>query len=281
MTRVIPIALKSHFASGSTTVATCWKATLTDGTIVTVTTHDRDIVFGGDTYLSTGAFNSSEISTSADFSVDNMEIEGFLASPLITEADVIAGRWDYAEFEMFKVNYKDLGMGRDLVQKGTLGEVRAGRSKFSVELRGLLQKLSKHIVKVTTKECTHDLGDSRCQVDLVAITVTGSVTTATSQREFTDTARIEADDHFTAALLTWTTGLNAGLCMEVKRSTAAGVIELHQSMPYAVQVGDAYSVYQGCTKRFTEDCVGKFNNGVNFGGFPHVPQTDIYKRGGH
>lgn len=278
MTRAISEALKEHLASGSTTVTTCCKATLTNGTVVTVTELDQSFTFDGLTYLATGAFNHSEITISSDLSVDNLEIEGFLTGPLITETDIVVGRWDYAEFEFFLVNHNDLSMGRLVSLKGTLGEIRAGRARFTAELRGQLQKLSKHIVKVTTKDCTHDLGDARCGVNLAAITVTGSVTTATSQREFTDTTRTEANDHFTGALLTWTGGLNDGLQMEVRRSTSAGVIELHQSMPYEIQVGDTYSVYAGCLKRFTEDCVGKHNNGPRFGGFPHLPLTNVYKR---
>ncbi len=274
--RSISPGLKAHYALGTTTIATCWKAVLTNGTIVAATSHDRDIVFGGTTYRSVAAYTPSEIVHTADLSVDNLELEGFLASPAITEEDILSGVWDYAAIEMFEVNHADLAMGRNLIRKGTLGEIRAGRTKFNVELRGLLQQLSKRIIKLTSKECTHDLGDARCQVNLAAFTVTGSVTAVTSNRLFTDATRTEAVDYFTAGLLTWTTGLNAGLRMEVKRSTAGGAIELHESMPFAVQVDDTYSMYAGCTKRFTEDCVGKFANGVNFGGFPHLPLSAVY-----
>jgi hypothetical protein len=51
-------------------------------------------------------------------------------------------------------------------------------------------------------------------------------------------------------------------------------------MPYTVAGGNTYSVIAGCTKRFAEDCVTKFANGVNFRGFPHVPGVSIWKAGG-
>jgi uncharacterized phage protein (TIGR02218 family) len=279
VTRAISVALKAHYASGTTTIATCWKATLTDGTVVRTTSHDSDIVFDGETYLSVAAYSPSDIVSAADLSPDNLELEGFLSSPAITEEDIQTGRWDYAEIELFEVNYNDLTMGRNLIRNGTLGELTGTRDKYKAELRGLFQKLSRRIVKVTTKDCTANLGDTRCGVNLASWTVTGAVTTATSQRQFTDTARTEANDWFTAGKLTWTSGLNIGLSMEVKRSTATGVIELHEAMPFELQVGDAYSVYAGCTSRFTEDCVGKFSNGVNFRGFPFLPLANIYKRG--
>src|SRR5574340_658565 len=279
MTRPISVALKAHYALGTTTLATCWQATLTNGTIVRATSHDRDIEYpagSGNIYQSVAAYTPSAVVHTADLSVDNLELEGFLASPSITEEDVLSGVWDYAAVEMFEVNYANLTMGRNLIRKGTLGEIRAGRSQFNVELRGLLQKLSKHIVQVTTKECTNALGDSKCQVNLATYTVTGAVTTATSQRQFTDAARAEAADYFARGLLTWTSGPNNGLKMEVKRFSIGGTFELLESMPFEVQIGDTYSVYAGCALRYTEDCIGKFNNGVNFGGFPHLPLSDVY-----
>lgn len=277
MTRPISVALKAHYALGTTTIATCWKAVLTNGTEHYATAHDQDIVFDGDTYLSLASYVPSDIVSTGDLSVDNLEIEGFLASPSITHEDVLAGTWDYADIEMFEVNYRDLTMGRNLIRKGTLGEVRAGRSKFNAELRGLLQKLSKRIIKLTSAECQRDLGDAVCGVDLGAITETGTVDTVVSWRRFTDPARTEATNWFVGGLLTWTSGLNDGLSMEVRLSTAAGIIELHESMPFEVQVGDTYSVYAGCTKRFAEDCIAKHSNGVNYGGFPHLPLSDVYK----
>lgn len=274
--KAISNALKAHYALGTTTIATCWKATLTDTTVLGATSHHEDIVFDGVTYHSTYGFSPSDIDNSAQLNPDTLELDGFLVSPSITEEDIISGRWDYAAIEMFEVNYKDLTMGRNLIRKGTLGEIKGGRSNFNVELRGIFQKLTTRLLKVTTKTCTHDLGDAQCGIDLAAHTVTGSVTSTGSQRQFTDTARATTADHFAGGVITWTSGNNNGLRMEVKQSSAAGVITLHQSMPFEIQVGDTYSMYAGCMKRFTEDCKTKFNNGANFGGFPHVPLSNSF-----
>jgi len=61
--------------------------------------------------------------------------------------------------------------------------------------------------------------------------------------------------------------------MEVKTSTAAGVITLQQAMPFATVIGDTYSMSAGCAKTL-DTCRVKFNNVVNFRGFPHVPGMD-------
>jgi len=270
-------ALKTHMGLGSTTAATLWKATLTNGTIVAATSLDRDITFDSVLYLSIAAYTPSDVESGSQLAPDNLELEGFLASPHITDGDIHSGIWDFAAIEIFEVNYRDLTMGRNRIREGTLGEVRGGRASFRAELRGLTQAYSRKIVRLIQKECDADLGDARCTVDLGPFTVTGTIDSVASNREFTDAARTEANEWLTAGKITFTSGLNNGLSMEVKNSTAAGVIKLHELMPFNIVAGDTYSMYAGCTKRMTEDCIGKFDNVVNFRGFPHLPGQRIYE----
>lgn len=272
----ISVALKAHYALGSTTLALCWKATLTNGTVVTATAHDRNIVFDGLTYLASAAYTPSDVESGSDMAPDNLEIEGFLASPHITTADVHSGIWDYAAIEIFEVNYKDLSMGRNLIRSGTLGEVKSGQASFRAELRGLMQAYSRRIVRLIQATCDADLGDARCKINLATWTVTGTIDSVTSNRQFTDAARTEANDWFTAGKITLTSGLNNGLSMEVKSSTAAGVIVLQELMPFAIVAGDTYSMSAGCTKRFAEDCKTKFNNPANFRGFHLLLGSRVY-----
>jgi uncharacterized phage protein (TIGR02218 family) len=275
----LSVALKNHYALGTTTLTTCWKATLTNGAVVASTSLDQDIVFAGVTYLSTSSYRASNVESSLELNPDNMELEGFLASPQIAEADIYSGLWDYAAIEIFEINYRDLSMGRNVLRMGTLGQVKAGRSTFNAEMRGLMQAHTRSIVRLTTKVCTAELGDARCTKALSPLTVTGAVDSVSVNRVIFSASRTEAANWFTAGKLTFTSGLNNGLSMEVKQS-ALGEITLHEAMPYAIAAGDTYSIYAGCTKRFLEDCKGKHNNAINFRGFPHLPGNDAYKYGG-
>lgn len=277
MTRAIPDALKAHYALGTTTLATCWKATLRDGTVITATTHSERLEFppaSGGWYEPTQGYNPSDIEHGSDLSYDNLEVDGYLASPSITASDVQSGRWDYAAIELFEVNVADLTQGRNLLRSGTLGQVRAGRSTFHAELRGLTQAYSRRIVQLTTQECIADLGDARCKVDLAPLTVTAAVDSVTANKTI-HAALAQAADWFTGCKLTFTSGLNDGLSMEVKNYTP-GVLELFEAMPFPVAASDTFTVYRGCQKRFYEDCIGVHNNGVNFRGFPHVPGVGIF-----
>lgn len=273
-------ALAAHYALKTTTVVGCWRAELTDGTIINATMHDSDLgPIDGEMYLSTASFNSTVIASASDMSPDNLEVDGVLASPAITDEDIYSGRWDYARIEIFEVNFMDLTMGKNVLRTGTLGEVQGGRSKFKAEMRGLMQNYSRTIVRLMTKDCTAVLGDSRCKFDLSLVTVTGTIDSVSDNRIIGDAARTENANEFAYGKFTFTSGLNNGLSMEVKASSA-GVVELHQIMPFVIAAGDTYTLSQGCPGRFVEDCKVRFNNVINFRGFPHLPQADIYKVGG-
>jgi hypothetical protein len=79
-------------------------------------------------------------------------------------------------------------------------------------------------------------------------------------------------EYFQNGLVTWTSGLNAGLSMEVKLYNI-GFVELFQPMPYAIALSDAYSIKAGCDKQL-QTCISRFNNVINFRGEPHLPGND-------
>jgi uncharacterized phage protein (TIGR02218 family) len=271
--------LLAHYAQGTTMIATCWKVSRTDGVILTATAHPEDIVFGGATYVSVAGYTMSDQDTGSELSPDNFELEGFLASPAITLADIHAGVWDGAAVEMFEVNYANTSQGRNLLQTGTLGELKGSRSKFGIEVRGLAQTLTRRIVRLMSKECNADLGDARCTLDLAAFTASGTVTNFTERRTVVaDVFAAQASDYYAGGVITFTSGENLGLGMEVMTNTqGTSTAVLYQQMPFDIAIGDTFTVCAGCKKRLTEDCIGKFSNGINFRGFPYLPQSDVYK----
>lgn len=277
----ISAGLATHLGQECTTLATCWKCTRLDGTVYGFTDHDQDLVVSGVTYDAATGYTRSAIKTTGALNVDGLDLDGAFDSSAITDADLHAGKWDYATVEIFQVNWADLTQGTLKLRKGRLGEVRSGRTVFTAELRGLTQLLQQQFGRTFGQACDADLGDTRCGVVIASYTFTGSITSRTSDRVFADSARSEADAYFDNGKITFTSGNNNGLSMEIKTWVNAGkVFTLQLPMPYTVQVGDTYSVIAGCRKRFTEDCVGKFSNGVNFRGFPFIPGTNRLLSGG-
>jgi uncharacterized phage protein (TIGR02218 family) len=208
-----------------------------------------------------------------------LDVQGVLTSDTLNDEDLRAGLWDYCLVEIYKINWSDTSMGIVWDRKGRLGEVSTGRVSFTAELRGLAQNLQQVIGRVYTASCNADFGDARCGKSLASYTVSGSVSSVSSNRIFADSSRTEADHYFRYGLLTWTSGANDGLKMEVKGFlNAGGVFELQGEMPYDILAGDSFEVYAGCDKTLAT-CKAKFSNVINFRGFPHVPGQDALLSG--
>ena len=276
--KTVPAALNTHVQLTTTTLATCWKLTSTGGTVLGFTDHPTDLVVSSVTYKASTGYTPSTVQSTAGLSVDNLEVQGLLSATGITEADVRAGKWDYASIEVFLVNWNSLADGIIKLRKATLGEIKLGRQSFDGEIRGIFQAYSRQIVELYSPGCRADLGDSRCGVTIASFTVTGTLTAVTSRRVFADSARTEANNYFRGGLLTWTGGANAGRAMEVKAWTLGTTLfELVLPMPSAVAIGDTYSVHAGCDKTIAT-CRDVFNKVVNFRGEPYVPLSTKVSR---
>lgn len=271
--RSISSGLATHLEGEVTTLATCWKLTRRDGEVMGFTSADRTISFESVTYLAASGFVPSPVEASAGLAVNNLDLEGILDSEAITAEDVLAGKYDFAEVEIFLLNYENTAQGSLSLSVGWLGEVTLEGGKFVAEVRGLSQKLSTHAVGgLYAPACRAQLGDSRCKVDLEAFTFTGSVTSVTSRQVFADSSRNENSGYFTLGVVTFTSGANNGQSMEVK-AYESGTFTLALPVAFMLETGDGYSVTAGCDKSFTA-CIGKFENAVNFRGEPHVPGWD-------
>jgi uncharacterized phage protein (TIGR02218 family) len=276
-------ALKAHFALSETTIAHLVKITRRDAEVLAVTLdYDLDITFEGTLYKAALSIYPSTMETTAALNVDTMDARGALLAIGVNEADIAAGLWDVADVLVQRVNYNDLTMGSEILHRFTFGELSLGRGTFNAEFRGITQKLQQTLGDVVSPSCNADLFDTRCgiaETEGVWKFSNKAVTTATSQRQFTISSLAQAADYFTAGKVTFTTGANAGLSMEIKQHSAGGVFVLQEAMPYAVALGDEMTVWAGCRKRATEDCQTKFNNIVRFRGFNKLPGQDQMFKG--
>lgn len=270
--RPISDALKTHLQGTTLTICTLWQVTLQNGTVLGFTDHDQNIIYSGVTYLAASGYSKSALANAETLGVNNSEVHGLLVSPAITEDALLAGLWDYASLQFFLINWADTTMGALELPGGTLGQVTKLRDSFIAELRGKTQNLQQSLGRIYTPACDADLGDTRCTVNLTSFTVTGTVGSVSSNRIINDGGRIEANGYFDQAKLTFTSGLNNGLSMEVK-SYVVGQLSLSLQMYYAIAPGDTYNVYAGCDKQ-RSTCVNKFNNVINFRGFPDLPGQD-------
>jgi uncharacterized phage protein (TIGR02218 family) len=277
--RSIPSALQAKLDSGVTTLCRCWKLQRRDGLIMGFTDHDQDIVLDGLTFLAGTGLSATEATSRLGLAIDGAEISGALADESLTEAELAAGRYDAADIEVFLVDWSDPAL-RVLLARGALGEIRREGAAFTAELRGLAHRLNEESGRLYTATCSADLGDQHCTVDLndPAFRASGAISALRGGSVFEASGLAGfAGSWFTAGKLSWTSGPNNGLAVEVKSHRVEGatvIVTLWQAMPEPLAVGDELVVTAGCDKRFST-CRDRFANAVNFRGFPHIPGNDF------
>jgi uncharacterized phage protein (TIGR02218 family) len=269
----ISSALAQHLAGEVTTLATCWQITRRDGIVLGFTDHVRDLEIDGVTYRAASGYTRTAIRGTANLAVDNLDVESVLSSDGMTEEDLRAGKYDFAEVRLFLVNYQDLGQGILKLRRGWLGKVTIRDGMYVAELRVMTQRLQMTVGEVYAPDCSADLGDARCGIDLTALEESGAVGTVLGATAF-ETTLAQATGWYDGGELTWTGGANAGRTVAVRSWDAAtSMLSLFLPALYPMQVGDAFTIRPGCDKSFAT-CQAKFDDVVNFRGFPHVPGTD-------
>lgn len=214
-----PALLLAHMQSDTTTLATLWKLKRKDGQIFGFTDLDVDITYNDGTglltYLASTGFTPSSVEATSELSVDNLEIQGVLDASTITENDLIAGKWDRADVCIYRVNYMDLTMGHEWLNRGFLGNVTSGRNAFQAEIRGLTQSLQQSMARAVLPLCPHTFCDTKCGLNAATYTYSGTVTGVVSNQTF-GTDLTNPIDTFAKGKITWLTGANAGLEKDIK-----------------------------------------------------------------
>jgi uncharacterized phage protein (TIGR02218 family) len=275
----LPVGLQSSLNGGVTRLCWCWRLTRRDGIRMGFTDHDNDVVFDGTTFEAAAGFTASDINESVGLAVDNLEVTGALSSERLTEADLAAGFYDDAAVEIFRVDWS-APENRILMRSGSLGEVSRSRTGFKAEVRGLAHYLQQPKGRVFQHTCDADLGDGRCKIDLDqgVYMGTGTATEFLSERKFLATGiEVFPSDFFSRGLLKFTSGPALGQELEVKVHLSRDgevTIECWGPVRQPLTGGSTFEVRAGCDKTFVT-CASKFNNTVNFRGFPHIPGNDF------
>jgi|LNFM01.2.fsa_nt_gb uncharacterized phage protein (TIGR02218 family) len=276
--RSIPEDLAARIASGVTTLAYVWRVVRRDGEAFAFTDHDRALAFDALTCAPMTGLIAGALEKSLGLGVDTTSMSGALSADAITEEDLARGLWDGARVDLYRVDWTAPELRVHLFA-GRLGEVRRGRSAFEAELRGLQAALNKPVGRVFSRYCDADLGDTRCSKDIEtsAFRGEGVVTEVLSGAAFrADGLEAYAEGWFSRGRLVW--GDGASHDVSAYRIEAGGaVLELAEPLA-SIEVGATFTIYAGCDKR-VETCRAKFDNVINFRGFPHMPGNDAIQSG--
>lgn len=150
----------------ATSIVKAFKITRpSDGKVVGLTTADVEFVYGDVTYKPTNAFAGMAASSKSSLAVDNTSAQALLTEEF-TREELLAGMWDNSSVEMFWINPETPENGHVPIRGGKMGEVKVKNQTFEVELRSMMQLLQQPFGEYYTLECSADLGDRRCKLQL-------------------------------------------------------------------------------------------------------------------
>lgn len=277
--RSIPSALGAHLASGATTLATCWILRRRDGVALGFTDHDEAITLDGVTCEAASGLDASAATANLGFAVGEEEVSGALQAAALNEADLAGGRYDGARLEVHLVNWS-APAERMHLRTQTLGEVTRAGGAFRAELRGQAHQLDEPRGRIFGRGCDATVGDSRCGVDLddPAYKRSGAVVGGDGRGVLLvdGMAGIDAG-WFAGGRLVVTAGPLAGTSVVIEGHLKEGSrarLGLWRSLPAEIADGTAVTLTAGCDRRF-QTCREKFDNVLNFRGFPHIPGNDF------
>jgi uncharacterized phage protein (TIGR02218 family) len=271
-------ALNAHLAGGVTHTCHAWGITRRDGLRFGFTDHDRPLAFEGFEFRADTGLSAGALAQATGLAVDNTEAIGALSDGGIREDEIEQGRFDGAEVVAWLVNW-DAPEERQVQFRGTVGELRRADGMFRAELRGLTEALNRPLGRVYQKPCTAVLGDRDCGVDLdaPAFRIELEVQGVAEAQHFTWPALAGfAAGWFEQGRLDVLEGPAAGLWSMIRRDRIDGgqrVIDLWEPVRGPVWPGTRVRLTAGCDKRH-ETCRAKFDNLLNFRGFPDLPGGD-------
>lgn len=255
------------------TLAFCWRLDRRDGVTIGLTSHDRDLMIGDVRYRAAPGMTPSAVRSGIGVEGSDADVEGALVADAISEADLMAGRWDGAKLELRLTQWEAPGDLWLLLARGEIGAVARKAGAFTAELVGAMAALRAPVAPSTSPDCRAMLGDRQCRVDMAGRRRVVAVSTV-------DDVAVSASGLETGAYafgtLRWLTGANGGIVQGVIDNGADGVT-LADPPPFAVTAGTMALLTEGCDRQL-ETCATRFGNGVNFRGEPYLPGTDLLTR---
>jgi len=164
--RTIPSELVARIESGAATLCHVWIVTRGDGARVGVTDHDRDLVVKEVTCRAASGWTAGARDGGVGM-VGAIAVGGALDDDGFSEADVLAGLWDQADCECWRVDWRRPDL-RVRLWRGRVSKIRRDGEGFVADLEGPLAALERVVGRTYGRDCDAVLGDARCRVDRAA-----------------------------------------------------------------------------------------------------------------
>ncbi len=270
--------------------ARIWEITRKDSEPLRLTDHDRNITYDGELYYGSAKFIDDASPEGAEGTAHRKELEGvkgdteirgIVASPLITEADLHAGRFHDAMVIERVVDWR-FPMARPILAlQYWIDELEYGGEEWVARLNSGASRLQQPHGGLYHWKCPVELGEDGCPVNVASLSLAGSVNTVTSRDELIIYAAgftsLHYDNYFEFGRIDFTSGPMASTSVDVRwhtdHSSLLATFHLTDNLELDPVAASTLTLVPGCDKTI-EMCHTKFSALIDFRGYPHIPGTD-------
>jgi uncharacterized phage protein (TIGR02218 family) len=262
--------------------ADCYTFTLRTGLILTYTNADVPIQLNGYIYVA-----NSVLMDGLNYKcTDGLEVDQQQITLSAKATDTVAGVpflqalgrgvFDGAEIQRERAFLNSWSpadtaspVGSVILFKGRIGTVDSiGRTTAQITVNSDLVMLDLQMPRnVYSPSCQHVLYDSGCSLVKSTFGTAGIVGAGST---FSLINWSGASKNFNQGTLLFSSGVNAGVSVNIKGVVAGISLSLAYPLYAAPAQGDAFTAYWGCDHT-QATCTSKFSNLANFRGFPYVP----------
>lgn len=267
---------KKIIEKNTTNIVKCWKITLKNGEILGFTTASENFYCDNVKYNKILANDISDLNTNLDIDNDSVKISNLISSELISANDILCGKYDGANVELFLLDLENLDKGKISLINGKISDIEFKNNTFIANIKGLKNEIDKVIGDVYTPLCRASFCDKKCKLNSLNFTYNGVVDNIIDNIMFATNENIilsKSSGYFENGIIEFISGENIGQKTEVKQFNN-GKFMLASELPYKLNLGDEFKVIAGCDKQFTT-CCEKFYNAINFRGEPHLPGIEL------
>lgn len=273
MSRLLPPAMRAALDQGVTHFCYCWHIKRRDGLQLGLTDHDRDIQFNEIAFHAQAGISLSALDARLGLDAARPEAQGVLSHDYLTEADLAAGLYDEARFDLWLVDWQ-APENRMLVMVGQFGSVHLIDQRFTVGLAPQQGGYDAPRGRLFQKTCDAVLGDARCRAPISAPPFRFRLRVQALAGGQIETGAVDRPNGWFAHGTIETPG-GRKLMVRADHKTAQGRrLSLWQDGEGQLQLNDEITVTAGCDKRLGT-CQHKFKNAVNYQGFPDLSDDKV------
>jgi Phage conserved hypothetical protein BR0599 len=174
----------------------------------------------------------------------------------------------------------DTSLGLETKFMGEITNVESlDRSQCTFTVADLLYRLNLNTPpNLIQSPCRFTLFDKNCTLLSSAFQIAGQIASGSTQTVINTTAALPAVGNdplpYTLGVIKFTSGQNNGQGFKVKIQNSTTQVTLDAAPILPIAIGDQFIITPGCDLT-QSTCQLKFNNLINFGGYPYTPAPEV------